>query len=174
MKKIIVGFSRAKGFKPGSWLIMLGTGYKYSHVYFQWESKKYQETLTYEASRGMVHFTGQIAFNSSRIIVKEYEIEITEDKFDAFVKKCINLCGIKYGKLQLIGMAINTIIQKLGFKALKQNKLGFGQEQFVCSELAGALLSECLQLKLDIDLDLIEPSDIDKLLSLNNVKVLNG
>lgn len=164
MKKLTVGFSRAKGFKPGSWLIRLGTGKPYSHVYFQWYSERYQEYLTYEASHGMVHFTGFKQFQNERDVIKVYELNVPLESYENFVKKCIQLCGVKYGSLQLIGIAFIKILKAFGISSKYTNYLGFGRSQYVCSELAADLLQDCFNIPCEIDLDQIEPSDIDSIL----------
>lgn len=152
MVKIQVGTSDARGFKPGSWLIKLFQWTSYSHVYFKFYSENLKETMIYQASHGLVNFFGLNNFLSENRERRIFEIEITEEAYRRILKRCVQLAGAKYSKIQLIGYPLITFLGKNPFDE---------KGKYVCSELCAEILLD-LGYNFEKDLPSILPKDIVK------------
>lgn len=140
MAKIIIGFSKPKTFKPFAWIIMKGYGVPYSHVYIKIHAKKYEKDLYYQASGLSVNFMSQIYFENHNEIVKEFEVEITDDQLNELMKFAIDTCGAPYGMKQVFWMAYVRAGEILGqrWSAPESDST----HTFVCSELASYVLEK--------------------------------
>jgi len=147
--QIIIGASKAD--KIGSELIQLGTGANYSHVYVRWFLKSQQRGIVYQASHGMVHFCSLEHFTRDNIVVKEFIIELTDEQFNKFSRKCVDLAGEQYSILELV---------QIWLADASGGKLQFGdQVGYICSELMCELLED-LGMKFDKPKWMVKPSDI--------------
>ena len=171
--KIKIGFSRPKAwFVPFSWLIRLGYGTPYSHVYLEWYSDSLDVRMIYEAAGSMIHFTSPTRFDDMQVIVKKYSMDISEETKNKMVRNCVLRCGIPYAKKEAIGMAIVKLASLVGIK-LTKNPLGDGKLRSKCSELVYDVLLEILSDEdreqmikaINEDQDLITPLHIDNFLS---------
>jgi hypothetical protein len=157
MKQIIIGCSRNRDCKIGSELIQWWMHTDYSHVYARWHLKAQECDIVYQASHGLVHFQSLENFTKDNIIVKEFILNLTEDQFKNFSKKCIDLCGIEYSTLELFQIFISD---------LTKGKVKFiDQKGYICSELMAELLEDFFQKKFNKPKFMVEPVDIVNLLS---------
>lgn len=155
-----IEFTRPRGFKPFSYLIRLFEGTPYSHVRVKWKTLGGSEII-YEAAGSSVRFIGPRAVqNQSVIICKTYRTILTRDNYRLFLNKCIELAGVEYGVLQILGILYSRIWAK------KTNPLADKKKTIVCSELVFYLLQEVFKFETKIDPDLAGPRELDKQLSL--------
>ncbi len=133
----------------------------YSHVYARWELNKQQREIVYQASHGMVHFTSLENFLRDNVVVKEFRLNLTDEQFAKFSRKCIDLAGEKYSKLQLLQIFIRD---------LSDGKIMFpNQPGYICSELICELLED-IGISIDKPKHLVTPSDIVKALEIYESK----
>lgn len=162
MRKVYIGFSTPqKPYKLFSLLIRLYERTPYSHVYlrFPWIGGK--TDLIYQASGTAVNFVGRDIFYASNKIIKEYELEVTDDAWLSALVWAANNAGKPYSLRQIFGIIIFNLQKRLGFKHPK-NPFSDGRYAYVCSELVASLLIDCFDIPLDQSfLDTLTPKDID-------------
>ena len=153
MKKITIGFSRSSGKLPiFSWLIMLFQRTNYSHAYMKFNSDNIDRTIVFQASGLKVNFIGLELFKTKEIIVKEFEIEISDESFNNIMKYAVDRAGQPYSLLQIINTAIYMICRKSPF----DNQI-IGWD---CSKLMADMLEKELGYNITEDLDVISPKDL--------------
>lgn len=162
MSKIYIGFSYPKEFKIGAAAISYWLSSPYSHVYLRFESSKIPSSV-YHAAHGMVHFRSLENFAKENNIIKEYEIEISEEDRLKTLIKCMNLSGEKYGTKELLKIFISDLAFAICGKVLvfKDSK------GYICSELVGELCRDILGINFQKPLFLLKPTDIDLELTKN-------
>lgn len=158
MRSITIGLSYPNHFKIGACAISLYTHRLYSHALVYWDSPSIQETLVYQASLGMVHFCSMENFKQNNDIIKEFKLNLTDNQFTKLVKKCVQLAGIEYSKLELLNIFLD--------QTLKKDILG-DQPGFICSELVADLLEEIFNKPFPKPKYLVTPADIDDYLTDN-------
>jgi len=154
--KLYVGVSYPVKCKPGSFLIAWWLGRPYSHSYIRFESSKLPSNV-YQAAHGMVHFREFGKFKQENCVVREYEIEVSEEVRMKTLINCVMLAGDKYGYADLVKIfGADLVYYSLG------KELDMGDSPgYVCSELVGKLLAEDLGFKFDRPTHLLKPSHID-------------
>ena len=153
MRKIIIGLSTPKDFKVGSALIRLAEKTDYSHVFIRMGHSPYSKLAfdkVFQASHGDVNAIKYDNFADSNKILKEYELEVSDDNYFDIANYLWEQLGKKYGFMQLLGIYT-------GFK-LGNN----GESKFICTELA-AMVLEATGVTIDIDKDY---------LGLNEIKII--
>ena len=150
-RKITVGFSKAKGFKPFSWLIMWYGKTNFSHVYIKIDTR-WNTKLIYQASGHMVNFMGSRYFDDINKVVEEFELNITENDYNKLMEFCTYESGAPYSFKQIIGMVIADIFK------LKKNPFS-SQNKYVCSELVLKAFNDRFKVQNDF-FDLAKPRDI--------------
>jgi len=131
---------------------------KYSHVRLRWINSTKRE-LIYEASGSEVKFLGTIAQETHKSeIIKTYSIPLTKEEYRELVDTCMEFAGIKYGVLQVLGIALTTIFN------LDKNPFSDDRKSQVCSELVGRVLERVKKYHIPYDLDVAGPKEIDKTL----------
>lgn len=161
MRKIIVGFSRStKDFAPFSKAIQWWDGVDYSHTYFQFESQKYDVQMIYQASSTMLNYMSKPVFLLHNEVIREIEIEVTEEQYFKLMKDCMESAGLEYGLLQVFGIMIAESF------SLQYNPFS-DEEKYHCSEWIAEKLED-LGYKFDKELDLVKPIDIFELLDYEN------
>lgn len=156
MSKVYIGFSYPKEFKIGAKAISWWIERPYSHVYLRFESSKIPSSV-YHAAHGMVHFRSLNNFLIENDIVKEYEIELSdEDRLKTLIK-CMDLSGDKYGFKELG----KIFISDLTFAICKKELIWENSKGYICSELVGELCACVLKIKFEKPMFLLKPSDID-------------
>jgi len=150
---LIIGASRNN--LIGSKAIQWWLGTNYSHVYARWHLNSQDRDIVYQASHGMVHFASLEHFARDNTIVKEFVLELTDEQFKRFSRKCIDLAGEAYSKLELLQILICDI---------SKGKITFNdQPGYICSELMCELLAD-IGIAIDKPKYLVTPSDIVKYL----------
>ncbi len=147
--KITIGASRNQliGSKAIQWWIDAD----YSHSYARWTLNTQERDIIYQASHGLVHFQALENFQKQNEIVEEIELEITDEQFKRFSRKCIDLAGVKYSKLQLLQIFINDATN---------DRIKFDdQPGYICSELMHDLLID-LGMSFNKPKHLLNPKDI--------------
>lgn len=157
IKKIIIGFSHStKSFAPFSWGLRAWDHVPYSHVYFKFHSDKYDIDLIYQASSTMLNYMSEDVFLGFNAVVKEIEIEVTDEQYNKLMLRCIKSAGLKYGTLQIIGVLVAEV-------AKIDKNIFSDPEKYHCSEWVAEELEE-LGYKFNKPLDLVKPIDIYKVL----------
>lgn len=145
MRKIIIGFSRPRGFfKPFSWGIRLIERTAYSHVFIKMHSESLDVDLIYQASGTQVNFMGMEHFKNHAKILDEFEIDIDEDTYKKFMRWAVINAGAGYSLKQIFGILLIKIFR------LKSNPFANGQCSWVCSELAGFVLKSFTKAALEL------------------------
>lgn len=153
--KLIIGASRTD--QIGSKVLQIHMKTDYSHVYARWWLKSQEREIVYQASHGMVHYCSLERFTSNNVIVREFVLEITDEQFKKFSRKCIDLAGEKYSKLELLQIWLSDASgDRIHFK---------DQKGYICSELMCELLED-LGIKFTKPKYLVKPSDIVAALEL--------
>ena len=140
MRKITIGFSTSRSkFAIGAIIIRIFEGTKFSHTYMEFRSDSLFRSMIYQASHGLVNFMNEQVFDKDNVIIESFEVQVTDDQYNQILAFCIDCAGVKYGKLELIGIGIARIKAKLGFA--ETNPFSDGPRTFVCSELMGYVLN---------------------------------
>jgi hypothetical protein len=148
MQTILVGFSRPKKFKIGSFLIRLIEGVDFSHVFLMIGTDVYHESVP------SVNKLGYLTFLDQHKLVDLHMIYVTEEKhaeIAAFCNDCL-INSIPYGKLQIVGMGFLRVVNQL-FRTKLKNPFADGMKTMVCSEFVGVVLEK---IGLDIPDDQLE------------------
>lgn len=172
MEEIKIGFSKPKKWKPFAWLIMIGYGIPYDHVYVKFHSDKYDRDLIYQASKTLVNFMGTEIFKEENFIIDEFSISISDEQKIKMMKFAIDNSGKPYGIKQAFGMAIVRIAEMFG-KYIK-NPFKDEGKTYVCSELAAYILEEFAGKSIPKDIDDITPKDLYEYLNLLKKENKNG
>ena len=137
--KIRVGFSYRK--LLFSRLLRWAERRPYSHVYIRYKHPITNQDLILHASGSSIHTLTLENFRDlhHNIIVKEYEIEVSEDKVKDMMSFMFSQSGTPYGNIQLFGMAAVKFMAFLG-KSIK-NPLSDKKATMVCSEFCAYILS---------------------------------
>jgi len=138
MERVRIGFSRPNKWKPFSALIMAGYGTPFSHVYIRFHSGKYKRDLIYQASSTMVNFMGPEVFEAHNVVVREFDIEIPEDRMTALMQFMIDNAGKAYSMKQVAGLFWVRLNELLGRKI--QNPFPCESREFVCSVLGDEIV----------------------------------
>ena len=157
MKKIIIGFSRAKSpWAIGSKVIQEAEKRNFSHAFIKYEDPVTGLIMISQASHGMVHDCYIDEFLKSNIIVEEYEIDCTDTEWLDFYIFNRKHQGVKYSMTQLLGLSIVKLFRiKLWFKN--------GDAEFICSEWA-ARICKIVNKPMPNELDAITPSNLREIL----------
>ena len=150
MRKIVVGFSKPKGFfNPLSWIIRFMYWTPYSHVYCSHVSEKYKQTLIYQASGVQVNFMSRLQFDKRATVVSEFEFEISDEAFDSYMSWAIEQSGAPYSKTKL-------------FEILFMDDLDKSDEpQWVCSVLIARVCKDFISHEDEkLSMDYATPKDI--------------
>lgn len=155
-RKVYIGFSRPRTWKPLSAAIMGWWGTDYSHVYIRWETPwGFDEVL--EASGLSVHMTEATRWEKNNKIIKEYKFEVPKETFHALMTAIRPLTGLPYGWSQALGIALSEAFN------LDKNPIASGSSTFVCSEV-GLRAMKILGFATDKNEDLVSPKDLRDLL----------
>lgn len=130
-------------------------GTPYSHAYISFRSESLNRDLIYEAVGSGVRFVGKTLWEETSKEVKRYELEICQESYKELMQWCIDNAGVKYAYFQNIGILIANLF------TLKKNPL---KQKMNCSEVVARILIKN-GFKVDKDLDLITPKDVDQILA---------
>jgi hypothetical protein len=165
MEKIKIGFSKPKTWKPFSAIIMAGYGIPYDHVYVRIPAPKYDRDLIYQASKTMVNFMGVEVFEADNEILKEFEIEISDDQKKILMQFAIDNAGKPYGWKEAIGLAIVRLAELFGKKI--KNPYSGGSSTYVCSVLASYVIENFTNDKDSTPPEDMSPKDVWDFLQKN-------
>lgn len=154
MRNITIGFSKSKKkLAIGSMAIRLFEGTKFSHVYIK-HNTRYEIPIIYQATGAGVNFVSMNSFNKHHEIVDEFNIQVTDDNFDRYMKFALSNSGDEYSHMQILGIALAKIF-RLDKNPFYESKYGY-----VCSELVFTALGEMGTIKIDKDSNLVTPRDL--------------
>ncbi len=153
MKQVTIGFSRTSGkFVPFSWLIMLAQWNNFSHAYMRFNLDGLDRQVVFQASGLAVNFMGFELFKTKETIVKEFNLEISDETFTNILKSAVDSLGQPYSMLQILNSLIYLICRKNPF----DNQIA----GWDCSKLIAYELQAELGYKIPEDLDVITPKDL--------------
>lgn len=158
MPSIIVGFSKPKKWKPFAWLIMKGYNSPYSHVYVKFWSEKFGRFLIYHASQTSVHFVGTEMFEQQAEVIKEFDIEITDESRTKIIQFAIDNAAKPYGIKNVIGLTWVRICEIFGKKI--KNPLSDGGKTYVCCELVAKIIEEYISPDCNLNPEDINPEEL--------------
>lgn len=157
---ITIGFSRPKALFPPplfAWAIMLFDWSNFSHAYVRFHSTSYDRDLVYQASGSKVNFIGWARFQEIEVIVKEFEIPVSEDTQKAVVQYCIDSVGSGYALFGAFGIVAVKIAALFGKKIANP----ITQGGYWCSEVAAIILGDYLGADLTLaDARRMTPTDV--------------
>ena len=160
MNKITIGFSSPinNPFPVLSWAIKTIYRIPYSHTYIKFYEEDADRYVIFESVGVGARFIGINLWEQHAEVIREIELSTTPEKFKKIKQMCIDHAGLKYGKMQVIGIYIAKLFR------MKRNIFKNGDDLLVCSEIIGRIMVE-LGYDFDKDFDLLSPKDIYKKLN---------
>lgn len=158
MNTIRIGFSKPRKWKPFAAAIMAGYGIGYSHVYIRLAAKKYDRDLIYQASHTMINFMSPIVFETENEIVREFELEVSDEKYIELMQFAIDNAGKPYGIKEALGLGIVRLAEIFGRKI--RNPFSAGNSNYVCSVLADYVIDNFTKQKSPGEFTDASPRDI--------------
>lgn len=149
MKTVTIGFSHAD-----SWfsrLIMRATRSKISHTYI-----RRSDNLVYQASGLRVNEESYDTFLSYETVVKEIEIDITDEQFERGEKFRKESLGLPYSMREICGFSWVLFMRSMGKKV--PNPFKDGDRAYVCVSLVAEYIG------LDDSSENITPDDLYQIL----------
>lgn len=164
MKTIYVGFSKSNKKLPiGSWLIRAYQRTEFSHVYIRLKTKpRFPSDKILHASEGLVQNMSSTQFDKKHRVVKEFPIEVTENRYKNLVDVMHELSGANYSFMQNFGIFLVETLSLLGIKIKNPWKTGWN-----CSEYVAHILWEDVPGFDGFDPNLVIPKDLYNILSEN-------
>ena len=141
--KIAVGFSKSKGVI--SWGIRWFLGTEYNHTFFYIPDRE----MIFEADFAGVIGTNRDIWLENNDIVKQYELDVSEDRYIRISNSIDRLMGTPYGKWQIVKILFHS-------RFSKQNK----DSKLICSEFIMSILSISYNFFVEKQ-DNINPRDVD-------------
>lgn len=167
MEYLTVGFSRPKKwFSPFSWIIRLVQQTSYSHVYIKFYSAKYRRFLVYQASGLKVNFIGWDKFQQEEIIIKEFNLDTTENAKYNMICYAIDKVGSSYSMKEVLGAGLVLLFRTFNKKI--DNPFNDGEQSFFCSQLVDYILKDFIDFKIPFDPSIVLPKDIYNYLEKKN------
>lgn len=163
MNIIYVGFSKPKSWKIFAQLIMFGYGIPYDHVYIRYFSKEMNNWMIFQASKTNVNMMSQATLEQDNFIVKEFEVQLTNENMAAMQEFASSSLGRPYGIKECFGLAWVRVCALFG--KVVSNPFKFTGSTYVCSELAGYVCEQFAGMDVDIDPANINPKEMYDYLS---------
>ena len=163
MKKIYIGFSSPKsGFVPFATAIRAVLRTPYAHTYLRYSSGEMKQDMVFQASGIAVNLVSYKQFINIENVVKEFEIDVTDDQFDMLIQEFSIGLGQPYSVLQIL----NTFCYILA----RSRPLSTYINGWDCSRLMEAVL-QSLGYNITQAPDVVTPKDVYNYLeSLTNAK----
>lgn len=159
MKKVTIGFSTSKRWKPFSALLKWWWGVDYSHVYIRWTTPwGFDEIL--EASGTQVRMVEQSIWAKKNQVIHEKEYELSREEFNRVMIELRAKTGTPYGYFQLVSIAICELF------GMKKNPWGDENTTWICSELALKFLEIINKMPENAHYDRVSPYDIMQMVEL--------
>lgn len=152
MEKIYIDFTTPKKFSLFSAGIKYVQRTKYSHVRFRFDG------AIFEATRGGVNFINESEHKSKTLIIESYEVKLTDQEYDQFLRICNRYKGTPYGSWQIVGFIYAN------FFGLRRNPLGNSSKTQICSEIVYRVMNELKGLEMSRNIDIIGPREVNRAL----------
>lgn len=165
---VIIGFSRPNSFKLHGLLIEKIDDAPFDHAYMRVTMSKIDRELIFQSIAVGVQIVSEKQFRSISTPVEEYALDITDEQFINLIRFCIDNAGKPYGILDVIGLGIARILQKLGLKA--KNPFNQGNKNAFCSQLIAEALKNIDPNDFNIDPDNVSPRNLRDLLVQLKIK----
>ncbi len=160
-KSIIIGFSTPRKWHVLPALIKFLEKTDFSHVYIKLKSESIDRELIYQASGLQVNFQNIASFNEKSKVIKEFEIELSEEAYIKVMQYMVDNVGKPYSIRQLLGMGIRKIASYLG--CVISNPFKNAHDAFICSEIAADILG--LAKNEAYNSENVSPNDLYKVLT---------
>ncbi len=159
--EITIGFSHASSaWMIGSKIIEDVEKRPFSHVYVKVTDLD-GIPMVYQASHGMVNCVTYQGFKTANTVVKEYTLQCTPKQYQDTIIFLKENLGVPYSQSQIVMIGIKKVFHV-------EMNLHNGINEEICSEL-GARVCQILGINVGNDLDFTTPSDLDKILTKNNI-----
>lgn len=157
---VVIGFSRAKNkYALFSRLIESIEKRPFSHAYVRFLEPRSNQEMVFQAAHGIVNLFNYNKFLEKNTVVKEYNLNCTEEQFDDLWSFMMTSLGTSYGWRQLLGLGLNRLIHI-------ENPFKDELATEICSELA-ARVCTILGVAVFVDYDSISPGDLELILRDN-------
>lgn len=97
--------------------------------------------MIYQASHTFVNFYGQAAFDAEAIVLKEFDVEISDETKTKIMQFAIENAGVKYDIKTVMGIAVVKIAALFGRNI--KNPMG-NSAGFFCAEIVALILIEIM------------------------------
>jgi len=161
---LIIGFSRAKGFKPFSLAIQLFDSTNYSHTYIKLSNKHFNDFDIYQASKGMVNHVVEQTFLEENQVVAEFSMPIESAEKLAL----INLIRYKLGRPYSIRTILGIFFARFG---VHWKWFFDGENAYICSELVARVLKASGKVPMDVNVDKATPKQLFELCDLYTTRI---
>jgi hypothetical protein len=158
MKDVIIGFSTPKDFNLLAWIIRKVEGAPFSHVYFKYYDDETNQWIIFQASGLLVNMISDNSFMQKEDIVKEVTLTCADDVFIKFKQRAEQQLGIPYGIADLVGIGLVRLAKVFGMSI--GNPLDQGKSAYICSRLVGEDSEEFLGVKINKNINAVEPIDV--------------
>jgi hypothetical protein len=148
--------------KPLSTVIMLAQRFWASHCYLRFQARGIDRELIYQASGMKVNFCGGLKFNHQVRVMREFEIELSDETYKRVMQFCVDHAQDDYGVLTLLGIGYVTVASWFGRKVA--NPWPGGVDRWVCSRLVAILLRDVAGLAIHGDVETMGPKEINAIL----------
>ena len=161
MNKVSIIFTKSRNpLKLTSRLISWRIRRPYSHVAIVFFSPWLGLDLVIQASHGMVHCIPLEHMNRDNVVVKKFDLCLTQEQIARGIRWAVRMCGCGYSELGAIAATIPL------FRALG---VGLdGDDEFICSEFAARFMEETMGQPLNHmrgDDDYIDPALLEDLIA---------
>lgn len=166
---LIIGFSRAKSpLKIGSTAIELAEKTDFSHVFMRAPDTDTDLMMVYQASHGYVNSMTYDNFKVDNIVAKEYTLTVPPQQYKDLLIFMKSSLGTPYGYLEILMISIKKLFHI-------EINVRDGMTTEICSEF-GARVAKLDGINVGNDLDYETPSDLDHVLTNNNIpcNILNA
>lgn len=160
---LTIGFSKPKNWKLFAEIIKFGYQIPYSHTYIKFWSDKYQRFLIYQASHSYVNFMNVQIFEKNNIIVKEFNLNISEEARTKIIQFSIDNVGKRYGILSAIGLGLVRLCEVFNIKI--DNPFSDDLKTLICSELVAFILKEYNIIQINENINNINPKQLYNLIN---------
>lgn len=156
--KIYIGFSKPSKFSAFASLIEAVECRGYDHVYVRIQEPISNRWMIFQASGLAVNLISAQNFLSSKISLKEYEIDYTDVQYKAIWDFINTSLGLPYSLLEDFGILLMKVFN------LKKQPFNKGMSAWFCSAL-GAQVCKILSIDIPEKIQSIDPSALDTILS---------
>lgn len=159
--KVYIGFSKPIKCKIGAKAISWWIDRPYSHTYVRFESKDPEiPSNIYHAAHGSVHFLTQERFLLINQVVKEYQLDVTDEQRKRALIRAMKLSSEKYSIQELVNIFLKDLLYRLGCQRVQFHD----PKGYICSELVADILEQVFEIEWRKPRYLLSPADIDDVL----------